>query len=184
VPLCAPILVPACCPPSPVLGPPFLRVLRASVVREQLSVGCNKSLSGKALSASISVHLRLRSGFRQQAVGWRRCIRDFSVPSPRRAEAGCVLGGSPGFLLGFGSPWRSLRLGARLLRSWVPAGAGMTPFVQQLKRENTPRARNSLFLPAPGVTRFPAVPRVQNSVTIRATRPLDRGTPRPRRARR
>jgi hypothetical protein len=48
--------------------------------------------------------------------------------------------------------------------------------VQQLKRENTPRARNSLFLPAQGVTRFLAVTRAQNSGTIRATPPLGRGT--------
>jgi len=50
-----------------------------------------------------------------------------------------------------------------------------TAFVQQLKRQNAARARNSLFLPAQGVTRFSVIACAQNSGTIRATRPLGRG---------
>jgi len=49
-------------------------------------------------------------------------------------------------------------------------------FVQQLKRQNTPRARNLLFLQAQGVTRFSGLACAQNSGTIRATRPQGRGT--------
>jgi hypothetical protein len=49
-------------------------------------------------------------------------------------------------------------------------------FVQQFKRQSTPHARNSLFLQAQGVTQFSELARARNSVTIRATRPLDRGT--------
>ncbi len=49
-------------------------------------------------------------------------------------------------------------------------------FVQQLKRQNTPRVRNSLFRRAQGVTRFWGITRAQNSVTIRATRSIGRGT--------
>jgi hypothetical protein len=52
------------------------------------------------------------------------------------------------------------------------------PFVQQLKEQNTPHARNSLFLRAQGVMPFSAVACAQNSGTIRATRPLGRGTAR------
>jgi hypothetical protein len=51
------------------------------------------------------------------------------------------------------------------------------PFVQQLKRQNTPRAKNSLFLWEQGVAPFSGAVCAQNSGTIRATRPIDRGTP-------
>jgi hypothetical protein len=57
-----------------------------------------------------------------------------------------------------------------------PVLGRMTTFVQQLKRGNTPRARNSLFLGTQGVARPSGVVRAQNSGTIRATRPLGRGT--------
>ncbi len=50
-------------------------------------------------------------------------------------------------------------------------------FLQRLKRQNTPRAKNSLFLPAQGVAPFWRVVRAQNSVTIHATRPQGRGKP-------
>jgi hypothetical protein len=49
-------------------------------------------------------------------------------------------------------------------------------FVQQLKRQNTPHVRNSLFLWQQRVARFSGVVRTRNSVTIRATRPLGRET--------
>ena len=52
----------------------------------------------------------------------------------------------------------------------------VTTFVQQLKRQNTPRVRNSLSLWAQGVTRLSGLVRAQNSGTIRATRPLYGGT--------
>ncbi len=49
-------------------------------------------------------------------------------------------------------------------------------FVQQLKRQNTPRAKNSLFLWEQGVAPFSGAVCAQNSGTIRATRPLYGGT--------
>ena len=60
------------------------------------------------------------------------------------------------------------RLGSPALRT--------TPFVQQVKRQNTPRARNSLFHPAQGVARFWDITHAQNSGAIRATRGTGRGT--------
>jgi len=53
-----------------------------------------------------------------------------------------------------------------------------TTFVQQLKRQNAARARNSLFLGAQGVARFRCPAHAQNFGTIRATRPKGRGRPR------
>jgi len=47
--------------------------------------------------------------------------------------------------------------------------------VQQLKRQNTSRAKNLLFLQAQGVTRFGGVKQAQNSGAIRATRATCRG---------
>jgi hypothetical protein len=51
--------------------------------------------------------------------------------------------------------------------------------VQPLKRQNTPCVKNSLFLFSQGLTRFNGLAHAQNSGTIRATRPLGRGTPSP-----
>jgi hypothetical protein len=51
----------------------------------------------------------------------------------------------------------------------------VTTFAQQLKRQNTPRAKNSLFLCEQEATPFSGVVCAQNSGMIRATRPLDRG---------
>jgi hypothetical protein len=50
-----------------------------------------------------------------------------------------------------------------------------TTFVQQLKRQNAPRAKDSLFLWEQGVAPFSGVVCARNSGTIRATPPLDRG---------
>jgi hypothetical protein len=60
------------------------------------------------------------------------------------------------------------RLGSPTLRT--------TTFVQQLKRQNAPRARNSLFLWAQELARRSSLVRAQNSGTTRATRPTGRGT--------
>jgi len=60
------------------------------------------------------------------------------------------------------------RLGSPTLRT--------TTFVQQSKRQNTPRARNSLFARAQRVARRWGVARARNSDTIRATPPQGRGT--------
>jgi hypothetical protein len=49
-------------------------------------------------------------------------------------------------------------------------------FVQQFRRQNALRAKNSLFLTAQGVAQFSGVVCPQNFGTIRATRPLYRGT--------
>jgi hypothetical protein len=58
------------------------------------------------------------------------------------------------------------------------AGLRMTTFVQRWKRQNTPCARNSLFLWAQRVTRCGSGVRAQNFGTIRATRSIGRGGPR------
>jgi hypothetical protein len=68
------------------------------------------------------------------------------------------------------SSWRSSRSGGR------PQLQDAITFVQQLKRQNAARARNSLFLWTQGVMRFLGPAYAQNSGTIRATRPLGRGT--------
>ena len=58
----------------------------------------------------------------------------------------------------------------------------LSTFVQQLKRQNAARVKCSLFLDAQEVTRLSTLVLAQNSGTIRATRPLDRGTLCPREA--
>ena len=59
----------------------------------------------------------------------------------------------------------------------TPSAPRIVQFVQQFRSKNTPRARNSLFLRGQGVARVSGVVRARNSVTIRATRSIGRGTP-------
>ncbi len=67
-------------------------------------------------------------------------------------------------------------MAAELANSWASRGKETTTFVQQLKRQNAPRANNSLFLWEQGVAPFSGVVCAQNSGTIRATRSIGRGT--------